>query len=211
MTTPGTSTPRWICRAAGMARTPIVCTGPSWSAGGLTDRTTLAAWRRGLKVPQTPAGLKVLDIIEHRYQLEAGYLRSRLQRRRALSGLVPPEVQHAESRRLAWHLPDDFDERSAQEREEILTWVRSTIPSGGTAYHRYHSMVSKHRFALRFDGSGPDELAAPALLRAEMDALLRFKSATLTDIGYQRSGVWGAGTAAQREEHLALLFGALGT
>jgi len=42
-------------------------------AGGLTDRTTLAAWRRGLKVPQTPASLKVLDIIEHRYQLEAGY------------------------------------------------------------------------------------------------------------------------------------------
>ena len=42
-----------------------------------------------------------------------------------------------------------------------------------------------------------------------MDALLRFKSATLTDIGYQRSGVWGAETASQREEHLALLFGAL--
>ncbi|WP_024354055.1 hypothetical protein [Brevundimonas naejangsanensis] len=178
-------------------------------AGGLTDRTTLAAWRRGLKVPQTPASLKVLDIIEHRYQLETGYLRSRLQRRRALSGLVPPEVQHAESRRLAWHLPDDFDERSAQEREEILAWVRSTILSGGTAYHRYHSTVSKHRFALRFDGSGPPELAAPAQLRAEMDALLRFKSATLTNIGYQRSGVWGAETAAQREEHLALLFGAL--
>ncbi len=178
-------------------------------AGGLTDRTTLAAWRRGLKVPQTPASLKVLDIIEHRYQLEAGYLRSRLQRRRALSGLVPPEVQYAESRRLAWHLPDDFDERSAEEQEEILAWVRSTILSGGTAYHRYHSTVSKHRFALRFDESGPSELAAPAQLRAEMDALLRFKSATLTDIGYQRSGVWGAETAAQREEHLALLFGAL--
>lgn len=29
------------------------------AAGGLTDRTTLAAWRRGLKVPQTPASLKV--------------------------------------------------------------------------------------------------------------------------------------------------------
>lgn len=179
------------------------------SAGGLTDRTTLAAWRRGLKVPQTPASLKVLDIIEHRYRLEPGYLRSRLQRRRALSGLVPPEIQYAESRRLAWHLPDDFDERSAEEQEEILTWVRSTILSGGTAYHRYHSTVSKHRFALRFDGTGPAELAAPAHLRAEMDALLRFKSATLTDIGYQRSGVWGAETAAQREEHLALLFGAL--
>ncbi|MGN6065435.1 hypothetical protein [Brevundimonas diminuta] len=175
----------------------------------MTDRTTLSAWRRGVKVPETPASLKVLDIIEHRYRLEAGYLRSRLSRRRALRGLLPPEVPHAQSRRLAWHLPDDFDERSAREQEEILAWVHSTILSGGTAYHRYHSTVSKHRFALRFDGSGPLELAAPEHLRAEMDALLRFKSATLTDIGYQRSGVWGAETASQRGEHLALLFGAL--
>ncbi|MGH7021181.1 MAG: hypothetical protein ACREEY_14965 [Brevundimonas sp.] len=162
-----------------------------------------------MKIPQTPASLKVLDIIEHRYRLEAGYLRSRLQRRRALAGLVPPEVRHEESRRIAWHLPDDFDDLSVEKQEEILAWVRSTILSGGTAYHRYHSAVSKHRFALRFDGSGPEELAASAPLRGEMDALLRFKSATLTDIGYQRSGVWGQETAAQREEHLALLFGAL--
>lgn len=179
------------------------------AAGGLTDRTTLAAWRRGVKAPQTPASLKVLDIIEHRYRLEAGYLRSRLMQPRAWRGHVPPEVRLEESRRLAWHLPDDFDDRSLENQEEILAWVRSTILSGGTAYHRYHSAVSKHRFALRFDGSGPEELAAPAPLREEMDALLRFKSATLTDIGYQRSGVWGPETAAQREEHLALLFGAL--
>ncbi|MNK43154.1 hypothetical protein D3C87_618520 [compost metagenome] len=59
------------------------------------------------------------------------------------------------------------------------------------------------------DGGGPGELAAPALLREEMGALLRFKSATLTDIGYQHSGVWEPETASQREEHLVLLFGAL--
>lgn len=42
-----------------------------------------------------------------------------------------------------------------------------------------------------------------------MRALMSFKSATLTEIGYERSGVWGEETAAQRGEHLALLFGAL--
>lgn len=31
----------------------------------------------------------------------------------------------------------------------------------------------------------------------------------MTEIGYQRSGVWGDETAAQRGEHLSLLFGAL--
>ncbi len=42
-----------------------------------------------------------------------------------------------------------------------------------------------------------------------MRRLHHFKSAVLTDIGYQRSGVWGAATAAQRAEHLALMFGAM--
>ena len=39
------------------------------AAGGLTDRKTISDWRRGIKTPQTPASLKVLDLIEHRYRL----------------------------------------------------------------------------------------------------------------------------------------------
>jgi hypothetical protein len=42
-----------------------------------------------------------------------------------------------------------------------------------------------------------------------MAALVRFKSAILTDIGFQRSGVWGEATAEQRGEHLALMLGAM--
>lgn len=39
--------------------------------------------------------------------------------------------------------------------------------------------------------------------------MIRFKSATFTQIGYQRSGVWGDETAAQRGERLSLLFCAM--
>lgn len=42
-----------------------------------------------------------------------------------------------------------------------------------------------------------------------MAALLRFKTRTLTEVGFQRSGVWGVETASQKLEHLGLLFGAL--
>jgi len=190
------------------------------AAGGLTDRKTISDWRRGHKTPQTPASLKVLSLIEHRYRLPDRYLRGRIARSRAVSGQLPASIPLSETRRLAWHLPDDFQDRSPRQREEILAWVRTNILSGGTAYSRYHSEVSKHRFSLRFDDAviphrrtrgraHCSERTAPLELQQEMAALIRFKSNTLTDVGYQRSGVWGFETASQRGEHLSLMFGAL--
>ena len=59
----------------------------------------------------------------------------------------------------------------------------------------------------------PDLLAgvvdAPPRLALEMANLIRFKTATLTSVGFQRNGVWGEETASQKVEHLGLLFGAL--
>ena len=190
------------------------------AGGGLTDRKTISEWRRGIKTPQTPTSLRVVDMIETRYRLPPGYLRSRLAQPKATPGLVPQGIEPSEARRMAWHLPDDFKQRPARERAEILGWVRTNILSGGTAYSQYHSEVSKHRFSLRFDDEvlpqrrgrgrkGCVELVAPPELQREMTALIRFKSSTLTEIGYQRSGVWGEETAAQRGEHLSLLFGSL--
>src|SRR3546814_8612871 len=42
-----------------------------------------------------------------------------------------------------------------------------------------------------------------------MTDLVRFKTATLTDIGFHRNGVFNEATAFQKIEHLGLLFGAL--
>jgi hypothetical protein len=49
---------------------------------------------------------------------------------------------------------------------------------------------------------------APRWLAGEMASLLAFQTSTLTAIGYQRNGVWGEGTSAQKIEHLGLMFGA---
>ncbi|MCB5205117.1 hypothetical protein LH464_21860 [Neorhizobium sp. T786] len=64
-----------------------------------------------------------------------------------------------------------------------------------------------------------DELEDPDLLSGVVDAtprlamemadLIRFKTSTLTAIGFQRNGVWGEETASQKLEHLGLMFGAL--
>lgn len=50
---------------------------------------------------------------------------------------------------------------------------------------------------------------APPRLAMEMADLIRFKTSTLTVLGFQRNGVWGEETASQKIEHLGLMFGAL--
>ncbi|MFB9950926.1 hypothetical protein ACFFP0_18915 [Rhizobium puerariae] len=63
------------------------------------------------------------------------------------------------------------------------------------------------------DLEDPDLLSgvvdAPPRLAMEMTDLIRFKTSTLTAIGFQRNGVWGEETASQKIEHLGLMFGAL--
>lgn len=206
--------------------------------GHVTERSTITQWALGKKVPRSVVSMAILSAIEHRYRLPAGYFKSKLPHAaRANSGHVKlTGIPAAERRRLAWHLPDDFDQRPAREREEILEWVRSVVISGSTDYRRFQAEASKHRYAIRFpnlNGSrrgrrascdeaefdeSIDEVEleltatasdAPRPLAEEMASLIRFKTATLTDLGFQRSGVWNEQTAFQKIEHLGLLFGAL--
>ncbi|MDP3740423.1 MAG: hypothetical protein Q8R02_23755 [Hyphomonadaceae bacterium] len=200
------------------------------AAGDTFNWATIRSWRRGQKEPQSVASLEILGRIETRYRLPLGYFRSKLgHSARATTGLSLPGVRASERRRLIWHLPDDYDRRSQSEQREILDWVRRVIISGSTEYRRFQALAIRDRYAIRFkradsiDSSIDDEdddlileepelahrLDAPASLQSEMDDLLNFKTATLTTIGYQRSGVWGAETASQKLEHLGLLFGAL--
>ena len=207
------------------------------SQGSDVDQKTILDWRRGKKAPRSVQSLAILDQIARRYQLPSGYFKAKLPHpSRASVGHYLPGVTPAERRRLAWHLPDDFDQRPLAERDEILAWVRNVVIAGATDYRRYQAAALKQRYAIRFSGSSvaalpapsndevdedeieilavdPDLVAgtipAPLHLDREMSALVRFKTATLTAIGFRREGVWGEETASQKVEHLGLLFGAL--
>lgn len=203
--------------------------------GEIFDRTTLRSWIDGRRTPRSVDSLAILARIEHRYRLPAGYFQAKLPNPgRAATGYRCKGVSPAEQRRLAWHLPDDFNERPSRERAEILDWVRSVVISGATDYRRFQAEAMRTRYGIRFpsltgrksprvssrddDESGAEpmdadlvsaSIDAPPPLAAEMASLVRFKTATLTDIGFQRNGVWGDDTTAQRIEHLGLMFGAL--
>ncbi|UUL82596.1 hypothetical protein [Sphingomonas qomolangmaensis] len=192
------------------------------------DRKTFKHWAAGTKRPNTIVSFEMLARVERRYRLPGGYFRDKLER----SGRAPRRSGHlvgspSEHRRLAWHLPDDFEDRPAAEREDILNWVRTVIISGSTDYRRYHAEAIKVRYSLRFPvltafgtkalpqndpavGPHPDEtLLAPLALVRELGELVEFKTATLARIGLKRSGVWNEETVSQKIEHLGLMFGAL--
>lgn len=205
------------------------------------DRSTIRHWLQGSKAPRSLASMEVLGRIEQRYRLSVGYFKAKLPyQARSSSGHILEDISPAERRRLAWHLPDDFNARSRQEQEEILEWVRRVIISGSTDYRRFQAAAMKQRYAVRFPGitygqseaandgyrgrreeskedgasfTDPDLMSgvidAPPTLAMEMAELIRFKTATLTAFGLQRSGVWGEETASQKIEHLGLMFGAL--
>ena len=200
------------------------------------DVRTISTWKSGQKVPRHVLSFEVLHRIERRYRLPRGYFEEKLSHRsRASTGHDVGGISPSEMRRLAWHLPNDFARRTAREQEEILSWVRTTVVCGSTEYRRYHAAALKHRYGIRFPSlqgsqvceadsadderidAGPaddPELAsigtdAPPPLAEEMRDLIRFKTATLTTIGYQRIGVWGEETVSQKVEHLGLMFGAL--
>jgi hypothetical protein len=196
--------------------------------GETLDRHTIQNWATGTRVPRTISSLQMLIRIERRYRLPAGYFRAILPHQtRAPSGHNLKGIPASEQRRLAWHLPDDFNDRPAKERQEILTWVREHIVSGATDYRRFQAAAMKHRYAIRFpaltgrrptgsvipEGTDPDIVSAamdaPPGLTKEMADLVKFKTATLTAIGFRRNGVWGEETSAQKIEHLGLMFGAL--
>jgi len=199
------------------------------------DRKTIVTWREGTRSPRSAQSLEILGRIERRYKLPEGYFKTKLPHKaRATSGYRATGISAAEQRRLAWHLPDDFGSRPSAEQEEILGWVRSTIISGSTDYRRFQAAAMRQPYSVRFpniadgprtnrmrfidsDESSEDDetdlstgvVEAPLELEKEMVDLLRFKTATLAAYGYQRNGVWGEETAAQKVEHLGLMFGAL--
>jgi len=209
--------------------------------GDTFDVKTLLSWLKGTKVPRDVDSFEILDRIERRYRLPPGYFKAKLphQSRASTGHEIDEEISPAERRRLAWHLPDNFNKLPKPKRQEILEWVRRVIITGATDYRRFQAAAIKQRYAIRFpamayggrassvpigrgastqgnpmgDLDDPDLLSgvidAPPRLALEMANLISFKTSTLTAIGFQRNSVWGEETASQKLEHLGLMFGAL--
>ncbi|MBC9248574.1 hypothetical protein H4P12_18085 [Paracoccus sp. 11-3] len=150
------------------------------------------------------------------YRLPAGYFAGRMGgTHRAPDDFDLNEITPTERRRLAWHLPEDFNRRPCREQAEIVDWVWIVIISGSAHYRRYQMAMMRQRYAVRFTcASGPrrkssitaaegksDIINASKRLNDEMAEILSFKTSTFAAFGLQRNGVWGEETASQKVEH----------
>ncbi|MER9642371.1 hypothetical protein [Mesorhizobium sp. L2C084A000] len=119
--------------------------------GETLDHSTIRHWLSGTKVPRSVTSFELLGRIERRYRLPEGYFKGKLPHRaHSATGHMLDDIGPAERRRLAWHLPDDFNSRPTVEQEEILEWVRRVIISGSTDYRRFQAAAIKQRYAIRF-------------------------------------------------------------
>ncbi len=121
--------------------------------GEAFDRKTIVTWLDGRRAPRSVESLAVLGRIERRYRLPPGYFAAKLPNpARAATGHRVGEIDPAERRRLAWHLPHDFNSRPPEERQAILDWVQRVIVSGATDYRRFQRQATRQRYAIRFRG-----------------------------------------------------------
>ena len=195
--------------------------------GESLDRSTMPRWISGRSIPRGVMSMRLLARIEQRYGLPSGYFRARVpQNARAVTGFDMSGATDFEKGMMAWHLPDDFDTRSASEQAEITSWVKTVIIAGSTTYSRYQMEATKRQYAVQFPSllpprKRPRRLADPAAgarsgvtdappgLAAELADLIEFKTATLTDVDFQRKGRWNQETAHQRIQYFGFVFGAL--
>jgi hypothetical protein len=97
------------------------------------DRRTILAWVREENLPASVDSLEMLRRIEHRYRLPAGYFQAKLLgRKRSVSRHRRlPDVLAAERRRMAWHLPTDFNRRPEEARDRTSPLACSCRPPCG--------------------------------------------------------------------------------
>src|SRR3990167_1572243 len=198
------------------------------AAGYQVPCTSLYGWRRGDQYPRDVESLRVLAFIEKRYGLRQNALKDQLPNpNRASVGFRHVDLTRAERRCVAWHLPDDFNERTPAAQAEIIAWLRRNVMTGATPFREYHRTARKHRFALIFPeaaaeiASVPDPSetkgrrrgqigqAAPLELDREMRELVCFKMAKITPMGFCRRGFWKPPTAHQILNYVGLLYVAL--
>eukprot|EP01037_Dinobryon_pediforme_P025115 gene25115-27140_t len=116
--------------------------------GETLEKSTVAAWRRGAKVPRTIESMEYLNRIERRYRLPEGYFKEKLPHpSRSATGYDIPEM----------------------EQEEILEWVRRVVVSGATDYRKFQAIAMKQRYAIRFPDL-LDRLAAGTATAVDADA-----------------------------------------
>jgi hypothetical protein len=199
-------------------------------------RMILKKWSLGKTVPRWKGSFDLLNRIESHYGLRKDHFKDLLNFQ-SPAKRAQMSINAAQRHLVRWHLPDDFDFRSAKQQGEILEWIERNVLTGATDFGKYIRHTARQRFRLRFSelggvvirgkcidryrlNAGLDEFVSaekpihpdaevPQQLVLELDDLVKFKRSTIATFGYQRYAGWSAYTAELRANTYGRFFGAM--
>jgi transcriptional regulator with XRE-family HTH domain len=199
-------------RAAGLSQTALA---KSVSRAHVkVRRDGLNRWERGRGYPSADSRA-VVESIEAVLRVPPGTLTEKMPKAPYHATTSELEIPASVKRRLSPHLPHDFDARSDDEQEQILSWIAENILSTPKEVFEDGTISSASTqdiwiFALARDPGTRCKLA-PAHLLDELDKLGKYKTAPLPpdDMKRNKDAVWGKEAHAKNDYELRAFFGAL--
>lgn len=188
---------------------------------------TIENWRNG-QIPKRRQSYPILHWIAEHYGYDRNYFVDKIQFKSYARFIGIHQFEIYERHIVAWHLPDDFNDRSEAERKRIFEWISGNVFHAPTDYSLYASEKSKQHFILKFPGyrgrpAAPiaddacngefskmkPSLIAPARLAGELDDLIAFKSRQFAREEMGRIGSWSDASIDIARINIGIIFGSL--
>lgn len=176
-------------------------------------RSKISSWETGAWRPE-PSSQDEVILISSVLGVPPGYLLEKMpkdpRQARSYETGLPRSIQ----RRVAQHLPDDFETRSLEERDVILSWISENILStpkeiledGSTSSADASLDLSVYALSRK---SSERMTLAPDRLIEELDDIQSFKTGVLVSAGKARNEKWGSVSAEKADYELRAFMGAL--
>jgi hypothetical protein len=194
---------------------------------------SIRSWRTGHSRPRAGKYLNLLEELEAKLTLPVGRLNNMAGGRSSVFYRAVRNTNDNRKDLIRWHMPDDFDFRPEQERQEIMEWISANVLPCGTAFGKYQSKITRKKFSVVFpslpaslggrrwmgdrlrnptlkrDFRVHGTIPAPSRLTREVAELVQFHVALLPPKGYRRRKRWSRTTARMEVGRYGHVFGAL--
>lgn len=202
---------------------------------GRVNAKLIREWLTGTTIPRNLRSMKIISAIESAWGEDEYCLLAYINNFSAKSYVLTKYFDKRRDRDIIMsHLPDNYWFASEDERLRINKWMKENMLGGATEYRRYSRAASSIPFQIKLGkeplvqsnaGIGPQSdpsealtnlgapaphiIPAPPRLQLEFCQLISFKTSSISDGNYKRSGTWNDSTADLIRLNFGLLFGAL--
>lgn len=173
----------------------------------------IVEWVAGRKYPSRSSFLGI-ERIECVLSLPPKTLISRIKHRQSLRFQLSdyPEYVKVDGEEIAFRndrsllayvrplLPDDFNQRKTEEREEIVSWIIANLLGATSEWSRANRILSKARYAMN---------SFPAVVEQEVREVSVFKQSKIPPPGMKRGQSWSANSVQIYRNDFGRIFGAL--